>query len=63
MTSFTVPAISCGHCVAQVTQALQGADPKAQVSVDLSTKQVEVDSGVAREVLVAALTDAGYPPA
>ena len=62
MISFHVPDISCGHCVAHVTEALQELDPAAQVSVDLASKQVDVDSSQPREALVEALTQAGYPP-
>ena len=62
MVSFTVPDISCGHCVAHVTEAIQAVDPQAQVKVDLGSKQVEVETGQPREVLAAALVEAGYPP-
>ena len=62
MISFHVPDISCGHCVAHVTEAVQALDAAAQVSVDLASKQVDVQSSQPREALVAALTEAGYPP-
>lgn len=63
MYSFTLPNMSCGHCVASITEALQGADAQARLSVDLASKTAQVDSTLPREALTAALTQAGYPPA
>lgn len=63
MISFTVPDISCGHCVSQVTQTLQAVDPQATVVVDLPSRRVDVESAAPRERLAAALTEAGYTPA
>jgi len=61
MIEFKVNDMSCGHCVASVTQALQKSDSAARVEVDLATKQVKVESSQPREVLAQALADAGYP--
>ncbi|AMO23968.1 heavy-metal-associated domain-containing protein [Ramlibacter solisilvae] len=63
MIQFNIPAMSCGHCVRAVTEAVQGVDPQAKVEVELGAKQVKVESQAPREQLVAALTDAGYAPA
>jgi copper chaperone len=63
MISFTVPDISCGHCVSQVTKTLHEVDPQATVAVDLPSRRVDVESTEPRERLAAALTEAGYPPA
>jgi len=60
---FTLPDMSCGHCVAAITQALKAADAQAGVEVDLPAKTATVDSALAREALAAALNEAGYPPA
>ena len=60
---FDIPAISCGHCVKAVTEAVQSLDQAAQVSVDLASKKVSVQSAQDRPALVAALIEAGYPPA
>jgi copper chaperone len=62
MIEFKVPAISCGHCVRTVSEAVQEIDPQAKVEVDVDTKKVSVDSNADRARLVAALTEAGYPP-
>jgi copper chaperone len=63
MYQFEIPNMSCGHCVRAVTEAVKAADPQAQVTVDLPTHQVQVDSQAAREAVVAQLTEAGYAPA
>lgn len=63
MHQFTLPDMSCGHCVAAITQALKAADAQAQVNVDLDTRTARVDSSLPREALAAALAEAGYPPA
>ena len=58
---FNIPAISCGHCVRAVTEAVQQVDPDAQVSVDLESKKVTVQTTREREAVAAALAEAGYP--
>ncbi len=63
MYQFNLPDMSCGHCVAAITQALQQADAQALVQVDLAAKTAVVDSQLPREALAAALAEAGYPPA
>jgi copper chaperone len=60
---FTIPQLSCGHCVRAVTEAVHAADPAAQVQADPATKQVAVDSTLPREALAALLAEAGYAPA
>lgn len=63
MIKFDIPAISCGHCVRAVTEAVHGADPQARVQVDLPTQHVRVETTATREAVVAQLVEAGYPPA
>lgn len=63
MLEFTIPNISCGHCVRAVTEAVHEADPQATVQVDLATQHVSVQTGAARDDVVAKLTEAGYAPA
>ncbi len=62
MLNFDIPAISCGHCVRAVTEAVHLADPKASVQVDLPSHRVSVETGAPREAIVAQLVLAGYPP-
>ena len=58
---FNIPAMSCGHCVRAITEAVKQADPQAQVSVDLTSKKVTVQTTQEREAVAAARADAGYP--
>ena len=60
---FTIPAMSCGHCVKAITQALTQLDSAATVSVDLPAKKVTVQTSQPPEKVAAALAEAGYPPA
>ena len=62
MHSFTLPDMSCGHCVAAITEALKAADAQAGVQIDRQARTAEVDSALPRETLVGVLTEAGYPP-
>lgn len=64
MPDFTLPDMSCGHCVAAITQALAEADPLARLQFDLPQHRLTVDGGQLDEAaLAAALREAGYPPA
>lgn len=63
MHSFTLPDMSCGHCVATITEALKAADAQARIEIDREARTARVDSTLPRETLAAALTAAGYTPA
>ncbi len=63
MHEFKLPDMSCGHCLAAVTEAVKEADAKAEVDVDLAQKTVKVESALSREQLAGVLSEAGYPPA
>ena len=62
LIEFKIDAMTCGHCVRSVTQAVQQADPEARVTVDLPNHRVQVDTAKPREAIAAALVEAGYPP-
>jgi len=62
MHQFTLPDMSCGHCVAAITEALKAADAQARVDIDREARTAKVDSALPREALAAVLTEAGYPP-
>ena len=62
--AFTAPAISCGHCVATIEEAVGALAGVAQVKADVGTKRVEVafdPKQVSSAQIEAALDDAGYP--
>ena len=61
MLTFHVPDISCQHCVAAITQAVQAADAAARVQVSTESKEVRVESSKLDEEAVAlAIAEAGY---
>lgn len=63
MLTFHLPDMTCGHCVRTVTQAVQAADATARVQADVPNHQVHVETTLPRAAVVAALAEAGYPPA
>ncbi|MET0519417.1 MAG: heavy-metal-associated domain-containing protein [Burkholderiaceae bacterium] len=63
MDEFKLPDMTCGHCVATVTRAVQALDAAAKVEIDLPTHQLRVQSSQPRAAIAAALSEAGYPPA
>jgi copper chaperone len=62
MLEFTIPTMSCGHCVRAITEAVHQIDPQAEVETDLATRQVRVQTQAPREAVVACLTEAEYAP-
>ena len=58
---FTVPDMSCGHCVGVITKTVKALDTGATLSVDLPTKKVTVQTTQDRATVAAALAEAGYP--
>jgi len=61
MNTLYVKDMTCGHCKARVTQALKNVDPAAKVDIDLSKKEVRVESVCPLPDLTKALAEAGYP--
>jgi copper chaperone len=62
MTSFRVDNMTCGHCTAVITEALQAIDPSARIRVNLGAHQVDIDSPTADVFrLHSAIANAGYP--
>jgi len=62
MLNFEIPAMSCGHCVRAITEAVHAVDPTAEVKTDLPTHRVDVQTSATREAVVAQLVEAGYTP-
>ncbi|MGD9704092.1 MAG: heavy-metal-associated domain-containing protein [Acidimicrobiia bacterium] len=61
-TTFAVTGMTCAHCVAAVTEEVSKLDGVIDVSVDLGTGAVTVESNgpVDRAELAAAIDEAGY---
>ncbi len=62
MIEFSLPDISCAHCVGVVEKAVKAVDSSATVAVDLPAKRVRIESAVDRAVFANALVEAGYSP-
>jgi copper chaperone len=59
---FTVPDISCQHCVNAITQEVSQLNGVENVKVDLGSKRVRVDADarVSTDAIVQAISEAGY---
>ena len=63
MISFRVDDMTCGHCVATITRAVQAADPQARVAADLGSHRVSIEPGVTDAAQLArVIGEAGYTP-
>lgn len=60
MIEFQVEGMSCQHCVAAVTKAIQAQDAGARVQVELQNGRVRVESSESAERLGAVIAEAGY---
>jgi copper chaperone len=60
MIEFQVEGMSCQHCVAAVTKAVQALDANARVQVELQSGLVQIESNQNADRLSAAMADAGY---
>ena len=61
-TTYTVAGMTCGHCVASVTEEIEQIPGVSDVDVDLATGAVTVTSAtpVDETAVRAAVTEAGY---
>jgi copper chaperone len=61
-TTWTVTGMTCGHCVASVTEELEEVPGVVGVAVELESGTVSVTSTgpLPRETVEAAVTEAGY---
>ena len=53
MQRHSVNDMSCQHCVAALTEAIERAEPRAAVKIDLTSKTVEVDGDIGDEAIAA----------
>ncbi|MBZ5736385.1 heavy-metal-associated domain-containing protein [Nocardioides sp. TRM66260-LWL] len=61
-STYTVTGMTCGHCVASVTEELKAIPGVEDVAVDLSTGKVEVNSAAPLDpaAVRGAVEEAGY---
>ena len=62
---YTIPNISCGHCVHTVKMEVSDLEGVKSVDADQATKKVEIvfESPATEDQIVALLTEINYPPA
>lgn len=58
-STYTVPGISCDHCVSAITTEVGAVEGVTAVDVDLEAKTVVVVGGDS-EAIVSAIDDAGF---
>ncbi len=56
-----VAGMTCNHCISMVNKAIATLQADAKVTVDLAQQQVNVESNLASEDIIAALDEAGFP--
>lgn len=61
MTRINVPDMSCGHCKAAVEKAVASVAPAASVSVNLTSRSIDVSDGAPIASVLNALAAEGYP--
>ena len=62
MIQFQVDDMSCGHCANAIYQAVELADSKAKVEVDLGSHLVKIDGEVDPLKMEQAIREAGFTP-
>ncbi|GAA3862680.1 heavy-metal-associated domain-containing protein [Celeribacter arenosi] len=61
MSVFSVPDMSCSHCVTTITEALEAVDDAIEVTPDLEKRSILIRTQAGDEAVMKALLDAGYP--
>ncbi|HJV94919.1 MAG TPA: heavy-metal-associated domain-containing protein [Albitalea sp.] len=62
MIEFTVPTITCGHCVRTVTETVKKVDAQAEVNISLPEHRVQIESQRPSDEFAKALAEEGYAP-
>ena len=64
-TTYSVPAISCGHCVNTIQMEVSEMEGVASVTANAETKMVEIifDAPATEEAIKSLLTEINYPVA
>ncbi len=62
MLTFKIDDMTCGHCVASITKAIQELDRQATIAADVQSHVVQIASAANSEAIEAAIRDAGYTP-
>lgn len=62
MLTIQVEDMTCKHCIDAITRAVQQADSRAEVDIDLTGKRVTINSVLPVTTLATVISDAGYTP-
>lgn len=63
MIAFEVKDMTCGHCAATITKAIEATDQGAKLNIDLARHLVMIEPSQAdANGLRAAIAEAGYTP-
>ncbi len=62
MPQFHVEDMTCKHCESTINQAIQALDAQAQVTIDLVTHAVIIESNQTESAIEAAIREAGFTP-
>lgn len=62
MYQFTVPKMTCGGCLSNITKALHKVDSNAKFEADFPTRTLRVESILGENEVAKVIADAGYPP-
>lgn len=58
--TYTVTGMTCGHCVASVTEEVTGVPDVSDVQVDLATGRLVVTGAASPDAVRAAVEEAGF---
>jgi copper chaperone len=61
--NLTIPDMSCGHCSASISRAVQALDPGARLSFDMQARRAQVQTSLPEAQVIAALEDIGFSAA
>ncbi len=60
MSTYTVTGMTCGHCVASVTEEVTAVEGVDDVTVDLASGLLTVTGTASDDAVKAAVEEAGY---
>ncbi|WP_102109664.1 heavy-metal-associated domain-containing protein [Oceaniglobus roseus] len=60
MIRLTVPDMTCNHCKASIEAAVEKVDPGAEVTVDLTSKDVTVEGTASADDILSAIRAKGF---
>ena len=58
--TYSVPAMTCGHCKASIEDEVNKLDGVVRIIVDLEAKTVQVDGSAPDDAIRAAIDEAGF---